>query len=62
MIHPQTNVTQIKSSSHTISIDVLADAILRFLNWQSRQLEMRQQRKIKAMVSRLRNRKARCTD
>lgn len=43
-------------------IERLASAILRLLDWQSRQLEMRQQRKIKAMVSRLRNRKARRTD
>ena len=33
----------------------LADAITRLLDWQSRQLDMRQERKIKAMLTRQRN-------
>lgn len=36
-------------------IDCLAAAIVRLFNWQSRQLELREQRKIKAMVTRQRN-------
>lgn len=34
---------------------LLADAILRLLNWQSRQLNMKEERKIKAMITRQRN-------
>lgn len=33
----------------------LADAITRLLDWQSRQLDMRKERKIKAMITRQRN-------
>jgi hypothetical protein len=40
----------------------LADAIVRFLDWQSRQMQMKQDRKIQAMLTRLRNREHRRTD
>lgn len=46
-------------------IDLLAAAILRLLDWQSRQLELKEQRKIKAMIKRLRlrqNREFRLSD
>jgi len=33
----------------------LADAITRLLDWQSRQLDMKKERKIKAMITRQRN-------
>lgn len=36
-------------------VDKLADAILRLTEWRHNQLLMRQERKIKAMVTRLRN-------
>lgn len=36
-------------------VDRLADAILRLTEWRHNQLLMRQERKIKAMVTRLRN-------
>lgn len=34
---------------------LLADAIARLLDWQSRQLDMKKERKIKAMITRQRN-------
>lgn len=35
--------------------DLLADAIIRFLHWQSRQLDIKKERKVKAMITRQRN-------
>jgi hypothetical protein len=42
--------------------NALADAIVRLLDWQSRQMEMKEQRKIRAMLNRRRNRERRRTD
>jgi hypothetical protein len=36
-------------------INTLADAIVRLFKWQSRQLELKEQRKTKAMITRQRN-------
>jgi hypothetical protein len=38
-------------------IDTLAYAICRFIDWRKRQLDMKEERKLKAMLTRLRNRK-----
>jgi hypothetical protein len=42
--------------------NAVADAIVRLLDWQSRQMEMKEQRKIQAMLTRRCNRKRRTAD
>jgi hypothetical protein len=42
--------------------NAVADAIVRLLDWQSRQMEMKEQRKIQAILTRRRNRKRRTAD
>lgn len=39
-----------KRINKLLQADRIADAILRLLNWQSRQLEMKHQRKIRNML------------
>jgi hypothetical protein len=43
-------------------IETLADSICRFLDWRDRQANMKEERKIRAMLSRRRNRERRRTE
>jgi hypothetical protein len=42
--------------------NAIADALLRLLDWRTRQMEMREQTRIKAMLTRRRNRERRRTE
>ena len=43
-------------------IEALTNAICRFLDWRERQIQMKQERKIRAMLTRRRNRERRSTE
>ena len=57
----RTGLQSVISEKKERQIDALAGAICRFLGWRKNQLDMREARKIKAMLTRLRNRERRRT-